>query len=244
MLQRQLMRRSDQRLEFFKGRLARIEHTDPAVAGVLRMREERIERGEVERLGKRSIGRERVGKELVELLLADAQIEPVLARARQSPRRLVAVIGDERRKRHHATRAGEEEGVVVFELRLGVRECGQVVGDLGFGHAKLSSKELTQGAVMQIPLTDEQMALIKQGGEKDASEPIYMINSQTGQSYLLLEICDDDDISHFYPAQFESAWRAGWGDPIMDEYDNYDEALKKVRQLQDKMLDGETRHDN
>ena len=80
---------------------------------------------------------------------------------------------------------------------------------------------------MQIPLTAEQMALIKQ-----ATGPIYMTNAQTGEYYLLQEVRDDDNLSDWYPAMFESAWRAGWGDPAMNVYDNYDEELKKLQQRQ------------
>jgi hypothetical protein len=32
-----------------------------------------------------------------------------------------------------------------------------------------------------------------------------------------------DTLSDTYPAQLESAMKAGWGDPAMDDYDRYDE---------------------
>lgn len=33
----------------------------------------------------------------------------------------------------------------------------------------------------------------------------------------------DNDLSDTYTAQIESAMRAGWGDPRMDEYNDYDQ---------------------
>lgn len=41
---------------------------------------------------------------------------------------------------------------------------------------------------------------------------------------------DDFDIRDFYPAQVASAMRAGWADPEMDDYDNYDEAYRTASQ--------------
>ena len=31
-----------------------------------------------------------------------------------------------------------------------------------------------------------------------------------------------DDLADTYPAQIESAMQAGWDDPVMDEYNDYD----------------------
>ncbi len=39
---------------------------------------------------------------------------------------------------------------------------------------------------------------------------------------------DDFNIRDTYAAQFASAMRAGWNDPAMDDYDNYDEAYRKL----------------
>jgi hypothetical protein len=33
----------------------------------------------------------------------------------------------------------------------------------------------------------------------------------------------DENLADTYPAQIASAMRAGWGDPVMDDYDHYDE---------------------
>lgn len=137
MFQPELMRRSDQRLEGGPGHIAGIQHADPAVAGVFRMWKECIERGEVEGVGESAIVSERTGKEFIEFFFANAEVEPELARAGQSPRCLIAVVGNQCGKRHHAARTGEEERVAAFVLKFDVREGAQVVDDLRVGHGFL-----------------------------------------------------------------------------------------------------------
>lgn len=41
---------------------------------------------------------------------------------------------------------------------------------------------------------------------------------------------DDFDLRDTYTAQFAAAARAGWEDPAMDDYSNYDEAFKRLVQ--------------
>jgi hypothetical protein len=68
------------------------------------------------------------------------------------------------------------------------------------------------------------------------NEPVRLVDEQTGVVYVLLRADEyertkeglDDDIRDTYPAQMESAMRAGWGDPGMDVYDNYDENYRKL----------------
>ena len=60
--------------------------------------------------------------------------------------------------------------------------------------------------------------------------PLKMVDSRTGSVYVLvdeevfrrLQSLVGDDLSDTYQAQIESAMRAGWDDPAMDEYNNYD----------------------
>ena len=57
-----------------------------------------------------------------------------------------------------------------------------------------------------------------------------LIDEQNHAAYVLvradefyrLRIAADDTIADTYRAQIESAMRAGWGDPVMDEYNDYD----------------------
>ncbi len=60
--------------------------------------------------------------------------------------------------------------------------------------------------------------------------PLKMVDPRTGTVYVLvdedvfqrLQPLTGDDLSETYRAQIESAMRAGWDDPIMDEYSDYD----------------------
>jgi len=63
--------------------------------------------------------------------------------------------------------------------------------------------------------------------------PPRAVDPRTNKTYVLLAADQyervkalpdqDDDLSHTYPAQIESAMRAGWDAPEMDGYDRYDE---------------------
>lgn len=65
--------------------------------------------------------------------------------------------------------------------------------------------------------------------------PVELVDDQTHQSYVLLpsdefkrlQMASKDDLSDTYAAQAESAMRAGWGAPSMDEYDDYDAHRKQ-----------------
>jgi hypothetical protein len=60
--------------------------------------------------------------------------------------------------------------------------------------------------------------------------PLELVDESTHLSYVLLptdeferlKMAAEDDLSDTYPAQIESAMRAGWADPRMDEYNDYD----------------------
>lgn len=89
---------------------------------------------------------------------------------------------------------------------------------------------------MNLPLTEEQLrALAAHPGQ-----PVRLVDPQTNQVFVLLRaddyervrslLEDDFDIRDTYAAQFASAMRAGWDDPDMDDYDNYEEAYRKLCQ--------------
>lgn len=60
--------------------------------------------------------------------------------------------------------------------------------------------------------------------------PLRMVDPRTGAVYVLvderafehLQSLFGDDLADTYQAQIESAMRAGWDDPVMDEYNDYD----------------------
>jgi hypothetical protein len=60
--------------------------------------------------------------------------------------------------------------------------------------------------------------------------PVELVDEQTHTAYVLvsaeefhrLRSAGETDLSDTYAAQMESAMGAGWGDPRMDEYNEYD----------------------
>jgi hypothetical protein len=89
---------------------------------------------------------------------------------------------------------------------------------------------------MTLPLTEEQLRAVA----AHPDEPVRLIDPKTNEVFVLLRaddyervrslLGDDFDIRDTYAAQFASALRAGWGDPAMDDYNNYDEAYRKLCQ--------------
>ncbi|MEX2172000.1 MAG: hypothetical protein WD851_21950 [Pirellulales bacterium] len=65
--------------------------------------------------------------------------------------------------------------------------------------------------------------------------PLKLVDSRTGGVYVLVDESTfervqaalSDDLAETYRAQIESAMRAGWEDPIMDEYNDYDRHRKQ-----------------
>jgi bifunctional DNA-binding transcriptional regulator/antitoxin component of YhaV-PrlF toxin-antitoxin module len=61
-------------------------------------------------------------------------------------------------------------------------------------------------------------------------EPLELIDEQTHAAYMLvpadefqrLKSAAEDELGDTYAAQVESAVQAGWNDPRMDEYNDYD----------------------
>jgi hypothetical protein len=64
--------------------------------------------------------------------------------------------------------------------------------------------------------------------------PLKIVDPRTGNVYVLInqtvfervQSLLSDDQSETYPAQIESAMRAGWDDPVMDQYNEYDRHRK------------------
>lgn len=82
---------------------------------------------------------------------------------------------------------------------------------------------------MTIELTEEQSRVLAEAGVISAN----VIDPRTKKNYVLLSADaferlnaiasgPDYDLSDTYRAQFDSAMRAGWDDPRMDEYNDYD----------------------
>jgi hypothetical protein len=83
-------------------------------------------------------------------------------------------------------------------------------------------------------LTPEQSQAL--AGQSHA--PLRMVDPQSNRAYVLLPaevyehlkalLEDDYHLGDTYAAQLQSAFRAGWGDPEMDDYDRYDENYQKL----------------
>jgi hypothetical protein len=82
-------------------------------------------------------------------------------------------------------------------------------------------------------LTNEQCHLLA----AHANEPLRLVDPESKQAYVLLPaeiyerlkglLEDDYQLRETYPAQFRAAFRAGWDDPQMDDYANYEENYRK-----------------
>jgi hypothetical protein len=78
---------------------------------------------------------------------------------------------------------------------------------------------------MFIELSNDQRQAVEAQGT-----PLKILDPRTGHIYMLvdenlfqqLQALFGDDLANTYQAQIESAMRAGWDDPLMDEYNDYD----------------------
>lgn len=78
---------------------------------------------------------------------------------------------------------------------------------------------------MSIELSNDQKLAIDAGGT-----PLTLVDPRTGSVYVLVKEAVfarvqsllAEDLGDTYRAQVESAMRAGWDDPVMDEYNEYD----------------------
>lgn len=85
-------------------------------------------------------------------------------------------------------------------------------------------------------MTPELNQELQQAIDAQPGTPARVIDPRTKKAYVLVAaehyerikglLEQDDDLSTTYPAQIESAMRAGWDDPPMDDYDRYDEHRK------------------
>jgi hypothetical protein len=83
---------------------------------------------------------------------------------------------------------------------------------------------------MSIELSNDQRQAVDAEGT-----PLKLVDPRTGSTYVLvdesvfqqLQSLVGDDLGDTYQAQIESAMRAGWDDPVMDEYNDYDRHRKQ-----------------
>lgn len=67
-------------------------------------------------------------------------------------------------------------------------------------------------------------------------ETLELVDEQTRATYVLLPVDEfqrlrnaaDDELGDTYAAQVESAMQAGWDDPRMDEYNDYDSRRRDI----------------
>ena len=74
--------------------------------------------------------------------------------------------------------------------------------------------------------------------EHQQGKPLYIVDANTQETYVLLPaeayrraqaLFDDDfDVSDMYAATFKSFGRAGWDDPALDEYNEYDSNRSQI----------------
>ncbi len=80
----------------------------------------------------------------------------------------------------------------------------------------------------QSELSDEQRRAL----EHQQGKPLYVVDANTQETYVLLPaeayrraqaLFDDDfDVSDMYAATSKAFGRAGWDDPALDAYNEYD----------------------
>lgn len=79
---------------------------------------------------------------------------------------------------------------------------------------------------MSLELSNDQRHAVDASGT-----PLRLVDPRSGNVYVLVDQATFEklqsifatDLSETYPAQIESAMRAGWDDPIMDQYNDYDQ---------------------
>ncbi len=86
----------------------------------------------------------------------------------------------------------------------------------------------SHGKVMNIERTEEQSKVVEHAGDRLPS----VTDPRTRTTYVLVSaevfervkalVDSAYDLSDTYRAQIDSAMRAGWSDPAMDDYNDYD----------------------
>ena len=85
-----------------------------------------------------------------------------------------------------------------------------------------------------IPVITDQM---RQALEAEPGQPVKLVDEQTSRVYYVISselfeavralfTAEEFDPREMYPLMSKAAGAAGWNDPIMDVYDNYDENRK------------------
>jgi hypothetical protein len=81
---------------------------------------------------------------------------------------------------------------------------------------------------MSLELSAEQQAAV----DARPGQAVPVLDPRSNAAYWLVpvpaDVVDDDRIEDWYPAIFESLGRAGWDDPAMDVYNNYEENYRKL----------------
>jgi len=82
---------------------------------------------------------------------------------------------------------------------------------------------------MTIELTEAQSKALEQAGSAPPSvtdprtqKTYVLISTETFDQIRALVPQDDYTLTDTYRAQIDAAMRAGWNDPVMDDYNNYD----------------------
>ena len=78
---------------------------------------------------------------------------------------------------------------------------------------------------MSLELSSDLRQAIDQAGT-----PLRLVDSKSGDAFVVvpestyatIQALLGENLAETYPAQIESALRAGWDDPAMDEYNDYD----------------------
>lgn len=78
---------------------------------------------------------------------------------------------------------------------------------------------------MSLELSGDLRQAIDQAGT-----PLRLVDSKSGDAFVVvpestyaaIQALLGENLAETYPAQIESAMRAGWDDPVMDEYNDYD----------------------
>jgi hypothetical protein len=63
--------------------------------------------------------------------------------------------------------------------------------------------------------------------DEQSQKVYYLISAEEFERVRPLLMDEEFKPSEFYPLIAKTAWEAGWNDPVMDAYDNYDEHRKQ-----------------
>jgi hypothetical protein len=85
-------------------------------------------------------------------------------------------------------------------------------------------------------MTSELNAELQHAIDAAGTSPVVVVDPRTNKTYVLVSsdqyervqalFAPHDNLEETYAAQIESAMQAGWADPVMDDYNHYDERRK------------------